>query len=99
MVSVPMAMQVSLPQPAGDQKTFISAFGGINRSVSAGPSPSPLQPIMMMRSSVVNDRVLATKDSRVERLSTATKTTVRWWTSCSWRRSPACPRRPKGNSR
>ena len=69
VVSVPMAMQVSLPQPAGDLKSFLSAFGESNRSAPPrAPSPSPLQPIMMMRSSVVNDRVLAAKDSRVERL-------------------------------
>ncbi len=68
-VSVPMAMQVSLPQPAGDLKTFLAAFGESNRSAPPRtPSPSPLQPIMMMRSPVVNDRVLAQKDSRVERL-------------------------------
>ncbi|MES1257397.1 MAG: DUF1553 domain-containing protein [Acidobacteriota bacterium] len=68
-VTVPMAMQVSLPQPAGDLKSFMAAFGESNRSAPPhAPSPSPLQPIMMMRSPVVNDRVLALKDSRVERL-------------------------------
>jgi hypothetical protein len=68
-VSVPMAMQVSLPQPRGDLKSFMSAFGESNRGAPPyAPTPSPLQPIMMMRSSVVNDRVLAAKDSRVERL-------------------------------
>ncbi len=67
--SVPMAMQVSLPQPRGELKSFMAAFGESNRgSPPHAPSPSPLQPIMMMRSSVVNDRVLAQKDSRVQRL-------------------------------
>jgi hypothetical protein len=64
-----MAMQVSLPQPSGDLKSFMAAFGESNRSAPPhAPSPSPLQPIMMMRSPVVNDRVLAQKDSRVQRL-------------------------------
>jgi Protein of unknown function (DUF1553)/Protein of unknown function (DUF1549) len=69
VVSVPMAMQVSVPQPTGDLKSFLAAFGESNRSAPPHPpSPSPLQPIMMMRSPVVNDRVLADKDSRVQRL-------------------------------
>lgn len=67
--SVPMAMQVAVPQPKGELKSFMSAFGESNRgSPPRPPTPSPLQPIMMMRSSVVNDRVLAIKDSRVQRL-------------------------------
>ncbi len=68
-VSVPMAMQVSLPQPKGDLKSFMSAFGESNRNTPPhAPAPSPLQPIMMMRSPVVTDRVLAAKDSRVQRM-------------------------------
>jgi hypothetical protein len=67
--SVPMAMQVSLPQPKGELKSFLAAFGESNRGAPPHPpTPSPLQPIMMMRSPVVNDRVLAQKDSRVQRL-------------------------------
>src|SRR5207249_11584702 len=67
--TVGMAMQVSIPQPRGELKSFMSAFGESNRGAPAhSPVPSPLQPIMMMRSSVVNDRVLAQKDSRVQRL-------------------------------
>ena len=67
--SVQMAMQVAVPQPRGELKSFMSAFGESNRgSPPRTPTPSPLQPIMMMRSSVVNDRVLAAKDSRVQRL-------------------------------
>jgi hypothetical protein len=69
VTSVPMAMQVSVPQPKGELKSFLAAFGESNRGAPPRPpSPSPLQPIMMMRSSVVNDRVLAQKDSRVQRL-------------------------------
>lgn len=67
--SVGMAMQVSLPNPNGELKSFLQAFGQSNRgSPPKAPSPSPLQPIMLMRSPVVNDRVLAAKDSRVQRL-------------------------------
>jgi hypothetical protein len=67
--TVPMAMQVSLPKPRGELKTFMQAFGQANRTGPQPPMvPSPLQPIMMMRSPVVNDRVLAEKDSLVQRL-------------------------------
>ena len=67
--SVQMAMQVAVPQPRGELKSFMAAFGESNRgSPPRPPTPSPLQPIMMMRSPVVNDRVLAAKDSRVQRL-------------------------------
>jgi hypothetical protein len=68
-VSVGMAMQVSVPNPAGDLKSFMQAFGQANRgSPPKDPSPSPLQSIMLMRSPVVNDRVIAANDSRVQRL-------------------------------
>ncbi|MDA0206829.1 MAG: DUF1549 domain-containing protein [Acidobacteria bacterium] len=67
--TVAMAMQVSVPQNKGDMKSFMQAFGQNNRgTVARPPSPSPLQPIMMMRSSVVNDRVAAENDSRLEKL-------------------------------
>lgn len=67
--SVPMAMQVSLPRAGGELKTFMQTFGQANRGTPARPpAPSPLQPILLMRSPVVNDRVLAEKDSRVQRL-------------------------------
>ena len=66
---VTRAMQVTVPRPAGELKSFMQAFGQANRGTPARPpQPSPLQPIMMIRSSVVNDRVLAEKDSRVQRL-------------------------------
>jgi hypothetical protein len=68
-VAVGMAMQVSLPNPSGDLKSFMQAFGQANRGAPAKPpSPSPLQSIMLMRSPVVNDRVVAANDSRVQRL-------------------------------
>lgn len=67
--TVTMAMRLSAPRGTGDLKSFLQAFGQSNRGTPPRPpSPSPLQPIMMMRSPVVNDRVLAAKDSRVQRL-------------------------------
>jgi len=62
-------MQNAMPRVQGELKSFMSAFGQSNRGTPAKPAqPSPLQPIMLMRSPVVNDRVLAAKDSRVQRL-------------------------------
>lgn len=67
--TVPMAMQVSLARPSGDLGAFMAAFGQSNRTtVMRPPIASPMQPIMMMQSSVVGDRVLAKDDSRVEKL-------------------------------
>ena len=67
--TVTMAMQSAMPRAQGELKSFLSAFGQANRGTPAKPSQaSPLQPIMLMRSPVVNDRVLAEKDSRVQRL-------------------------------
>src|SRR5206468_870797 len=66
---VTMAMQSAMPRAQGELKSFMNAFGQSNRGTPAkAPQPSPLQPIMLMRSPVVNDRVLAAKDSRVQRL-------------------------------
>ncbi|MBM3793755.1 MAG: DUF1549 domain-containing protein [Acidobacteria bacterium] len=66
--TVGMAMQLSMPRASGELKSFMQAFGQSNRGTPPrAPSPSPLQPIMMMCSEVVNDRVLAAKDSRLER--------------------------------
>jgi hypothetical protein len=67
--SVGMAMQASLPSGSGDLKSFMGAFGQSNRSnPPRPPSASPLQPLLLMRSPVVNEKVLAEKDSRVQRL-------------------------------
>jgi hypothetical protein len=67
--SVSMAMQMAVPGASGELKSFMQAFGQSNRGAPARPpQASPLQPIMLMRSSVVNDRVLAAKDSRIQRL-------------------------------
>ena len=87
---VTRAMQVTVPSPSGELKSFLQAFGQANRGTPARPpQPSPLQPIMLMRSPVVNDRVLAANDSRVQRLLDTTRTTARWSTSCSSARLPA----------
>jgi len=67
--TVTMAMQASVPRSSGELKNFMQAFGQANRGTPARPpQPSPLQPIMLMRSPVLNDRVLAANDSRVQRL-------------------------------
>ena len=64
-----MAMQVSGPAGSGDTKTMLAAFGQSNRSnPPKDPTGSPLQPLLMMQSGMVNDRVIAAKDSRVQRL-------------------------------
>src|SRR5438445_1035854 len=64
-----MAMQLSGPAGGGDVRYFMQTFGQSNRSnPPRNPTGSPLQPLLLMQSSVVNDRVLAAKDSRVQRL-------------------------------
>ena len=66
---VPMAMQASLASLKGDLKSFMQAFGHSNRTtVARPPIASPLQPIMMMQSPVVQDRVLAENGSRAQEL-------------------------------
>ena len=67
--TVSMAMQVSLPKPQGETKSFLQAFGQANRgTVAKKPVQSPMQPIMLMRSGVVNERIVADDDSRLETL-------------------------------
>ena len=64
-----MAMQASLASLKGDLKGFMQAFGHSNRTtVARPPIASPLQPIMMMRSPVVSDRVLVQRDGRLQEL-------------------------------
>jgi hypothetical protein len=66
---VDRAMRVTVPTPRGELKSFMEAFGQANRGTPAHPpQASPLQPIMLIRSPEVNDRVLAAKDSRLQRL-------------------------------
>ena len=72
---VGMTMQLSGPAGGGDIKYFMQTFGQSNRSNPPhAQAPSPLQPILLMQSPVVNDRVLAAKDSRVQRLLDTYKT-------------------------
>ena len=50
-------------------KYFMQTFGQSNRNNPPRPlTGSPLQPLLLMQSPVVTDRVLAAKDSRVQRL-------------------------------
>jgi hypothetical protein len=63
------AMQMSGPTGGGDIKHFMSTFGQSNRSnPPKNPVGSPLQAMLMMQSPVIGDRVVAEKDSRVQRL-------------------------------
>ncbi len=67
--SVPMVMQTSLARFRGDLKSFMQAFGHSNRNTVARPLlASPLQPIMMMQSPVVQDRVLVENGNRAREL-------------------------------
>jgi len=69
-----MAMHLSGPAGGGDVKYFMQTFGQSNRNNPPRPlAGSPLQPLLLMQSPVVTDRVLAKKDSRLERLLTAYK--------------------------
>lgn len=64
-----MAMHLSGPAGGADVKYFMQTFGQSNRSnPPRALSGSPLQPLLLMQSPVVNDRVLAQKDSRVQQL-------------------------------
>src|SRR5579862_1396061 len=70
-----MSMQLSGPSGGGDVQYFMRTFGQSNRSnPPRAMAGSPLQPILLMQSPVVNDRVLAAKDSRVQRLLDTYKT-------------------------
>jgi hypothetical protein len=64
-----MAMHLSGPSGGGDVKYFMQTFGQSNRNNPPRPlAGSPLQPLLLMQSPVVTDRVKAAKDSRVQRL-------------------------------
>ncbi|MBI3679831.1 MAG: DUF1553 domain-containing protein, partial [Acidobacteria bacterium] len=63
------AMQLSGPGGGGDVRYFLQTFGQSNRSnPPKAPTGSPLQAMLLMQSPVVMDRVIAAKDSRVQRL-------------------------------
>ncbi|MDQ6705069.1 MAG: DUF1549 and DUF1553 domain-containing protein [Acidobacteriota bacterium] len=64
-----MAMHQSGPAGSGDVRYFMQTFGEANRNNPPRPlTGSPLQPLLLMQSPVVTDRVKAAKDSRVQRL-------------------------------
>ncbi len=72
---VGMSMELSGPSGGADVKYFMQTFGQSNRSNPPRPAAgSPMQPMLLMQSPVVNDRVLAAKDRRVQRLLDTYKT-------------------------
>jgi hypothetical protein len=67
--TVGMAMQLSQPQGGGDLKYLLRTFGQSTRRNPPKPlAGSLLQPLVLMQTPVVSDRVKAEKDSRVQRL-------------------------------
>jgi hypothetical protein len=63
------AMQMSGPVGGADLKNFMATFGQSNRSnPPKDPVATPLQAMLLMQSPVVTERVMAAKDSRVQRL-------------------------------
>ena len=66
---VDFAMKLSGPSGAGDLKHFMQTFGQSNRNNPPKPlAPSPLQPLLLMQSPVVTERVATDQDSRVQKL-------------------------------
>ncbi|MBM3727978.1 MAG: DUF1549 domain-containing protein [Acidobacteria bacterium] len=67
---VPMAMQMSEPKKAdGATQSFMRVFGQSNRDdMPKKTPPSSLQAMILMQSRLVNDRVAARDNSRVEQL-------------------------------
>jgi hypothetical protein len=64
-----MAMQLSQPQGGGDLKYLLRTFGQSTRRNPPKPlTGSLLQPLVLMQTPVVLDRVRAENDSRVQRL-------------------------------
>jgi hypothetical protein len=64
-----MAMHLSGPEGDDEVRYFMQTFGQSNRNNPPRPlAGSPLQPLLLMQSPVVTERVRAEKDSRVERL-------------------------------
>ena len=65
---VGMAMQLSGPAGGGDIKYFMQTFGQSNRNNPPKPlTGSPLQPLLLMQSPVVNDRVLGRRRTAASR--------------------------------
>ena len=64
-----MAMHLSGPEGNGDVRYFMQTFGQSNRNnPPRALAGSPLQPLLLMQSPVVTERVRAEKDSRIARL-------------------------------
>ena len=69
---VDLAMKLSGPGGSGDLKHFMQTFGQSNRNNPPKPlAPSPLQPLLLMQSPVVTERVAGEKESRVQKLLAA----------------------------
>jgi hypothetical protein len=67
---VPMAQQMSEPKKApGEVQSFLRIFGQSTRDdMPKKTTPSSLQAMVLMQSKMVNDRVLALENSRVQQL-------------------------------
>ncbi|MFN7922011.1 MAG: DUF1553 domain-containing protein [Bryobacteraceae bacterium] len=67
---VPMVQQMSEPKKAsGEVQSFMKVFGQSNRDdMPKKTAPSSLQAMILMQSKIVNERVLAMGDSRVQKL-------------------------------
>ena len=64
-----MAMHLSGPEGNQDVRYFMQTFGQSNRNNPPRPlAGSPLQPLLLMQSPVVTERIRAEKDNRVARL-------------------------------
>jgi uncharacterized protein DUF1549/uncharacterized protein DUF1553 len=64
-----MAMHLNGPEGNQDVRYFMQTFGQSNRNNPPRPlAGSPLQPLLLMQSPVVTERIRADKDSRVARL-------------------------------
>ena len=62
-------MHLSGPEGNGDVRYFMQTFGQSNRNnPPRALAGSPLQPLLLMQSPVVTERVRAEKDSRIARL-------------------------------
>ena len=65
-------MKLSGPGGSGDLKHFMQTFGQSNRNNPPRPlAPSPLQPLLLMQSPVVTERVSGDKESTAQKLRAA----------------------------
>ena len=69
---VDLAMKLSGPAGNGDLKHFMQTFGQSNRNNPPKPlAPSPLQPLLLMQSPVVTERLAGGNEGRVQKLLAA----------------------------